>query len=153
MNSTSTAIINKTTDPIYQAVFSLAGVLITTIGAKMAGALGIGIHERFPWMAAAAFMLLFAVFNSLISLTTKDMMWYWRRSIYSYMVLAAVSGLVAWAFSSLSIGEAGSFRWIYIVLTIGYMVFLSMMATVRKIVEFAQKEEWNQPRMRHRRGK
>ena len=46
--------------------------------------------------------------------------------------------------------EAGSYRWIYIVVAIGYLVFLSLMAMLRKIVEFAQREEWNHPRIRRK---
>ena len=76
---------------------------------------------------------------------------YWGRSIYSFMGLALGSGLTAYLFSSLTISEAGSYRWIYVVLTVGYLVFLSIVTFMRRIVEFAQKEEWNHPRIRHKR--
>jgi hypothetical protein len=66
------------------------------------------------------------------------------------MGLALGNGLLAWGFSSLTISEAGSYRWIYVVVTIGYLVFLSLIGVVRIIVEFAQREEWNQPRRRNR---
>lgn len=101
-------------------------------------------------MIAASFMLLFAVANSMFSLGTANIRVYFGQSIYAYMGLAAASGLVAWLLSSLSINEAGSYRWIYLVVTIGYGVFLSMMIVLRAIVEFAQREEWNQPRRRQR---
>ena len=78
---------------------------------------------------------------------------YWGRSIYCYMGLAAVSGLFAYLTSSLSINEAGSYKWIFFVLTIGYLVFLSIMSLMRKVVEFAQKEEWHHPRIRQRKKK
>ncbi len=99
-------------------------------------------------MIAASFMLLYAVGNSIFSVSSDNMAKYWGQSIYSFMGLAAASGLVAWGLSGLSIGQAGSYRWIYIVVTIGYLVFLSMMGVLRTIVAFAQREEWNQPRKR-----
>lgn len=73
---------------------------------------------------------------------------YWTRSILGYIALAGIGALLAWGFSSLSINDAGSYRWIYIVLTFGYLFFLSMIGFMRKIVDFAQREEWNQPRIR-----
>ena len=50
-----------------------------------------------------------------------------------------------------SMNEAGPYKWIYIVVTIGYLVFLCILSAMRKIVDFAQREEWNQPRLRQKR--
>ena len=97
------------------------------------------------------FMLLFAMFNSVISLSVADMIKYWGRSVYGFLGLAAGAGFLAYLFSSIPIGEAGSYRWIYVVVSFGYLVFLIIMALVRKIVEFAEKEEWTQPRQRRKR--
>lgn len=36
------------------------------------------------------------------------------------------------------------------VVTFGYLVFLSIVGFIKRIVEFAQREEWNQPRPRNR---
>ncbi len=112
---------------------------------------GMEIEQRFPWTITASFILFYAVWNSLVSLLASNLENYWGRSISSYIVLAGLSGLTAWFFSSLTINEAGPYRGIYIVLTIGYLVFLSVIGFMKKIVEFAQKEEWNQPRLRKRR--
>ncbi len=137
--------------PVQQALAAFAGVVVITLLGKLVQVSGMtAITPRFPWMTAASFMLLFALGNSIFSLTSKDMMKYWGRSIYCFMGLAAASGLVAWLFSSLSINEAGSYRWIYIVVTVGYLVFLGMMAFLRQIVDFAQREEWQHPRIRNR---
>lgn len=152
MSNAASSIINRTTDPIYQALlcFGLA-FLIILIGKFIQVVHLMNVPPRFPWMTSATFILLFAMLNSVQSLTTKNMARYWGRSIYSFMGLAVVSGMTAYLFSSLSINEAGSYRWIYIVLTFGYLVFLSIVSFMRKIVEFAQKEEWNHPRIRRKR--
>lgn len=151
MNESKNTALAKSADPLWQAGAMLVASAVITILAKMVAATGmLEVSVRFPWMSSAAFLLLFAVTNSLSTLTAADPAKYWGRSIYSFMGLAFLSGLVAWAFSSLSINEAGSFRWIFIVLTIGYIVFLLIVTWVRRIVEFAQKEEWSQPRIRHK---
>jgi drug/metabolite transporter (DMT)-like permease len=147
----STSIFEKTFDPVYQAAIALGGVIVISILAKLLGLTGlVDIPQRFPWMSAASFMLLFAVFNSVFSLSSKKLMKYWARSFYSFMGLAAGAGLFAYLLSSLTIDQAGSYRWIYIVVTVGYLVFMSMMAMLRRIVNFAQREEWNHPRIRRK---
>ncbi len=140
-------------DPVKQAAIALAGVLVFNLVAKALQLGGAVEGNRFPWMTAASFMLLFALFNSVFSVATDNMMKYWGRSLYSFMGLAVIAGLLAWAFSGLTISEAGSYRWIYIVVTIGYLVFLAMMAFMRQVVDFAQKEEWNAPNIRKRKEK
>lgn len=102
----------------------------------------------FAWSIAAAFMLFFALINSLLSLRADNFQQYWGRSMYSYIGLALSSALTARMFSGIPIDEAGSYRWIYIVVTVGFIVFLVMVNTVKRIVEFAEREEWNEPRKR-----
>jgi len=41
----------------------------------------------------------------------------------------------------MSIYEAKSFRWIYIVFTFGYLLFLCILRAMRKIVHIAQKQD------------
>lgn len=152
METSKNSIFEKTFDPVLQAAITFGGVVLFILVSKFFRATGImDVSDRFPWMTAAAFLLLFALFNSIYSLTAKSMLKYWGRSIYSFLGLAVASGFVAYLFSSLTISEAGSYRWIYVVVSFGYLVFLTMMALMRRIVEFAQREEWNHPRIRRRR--
>ncbi len=136
-------------NPVIQATLTLGGVILVILGAKLIRLTGIiEISERFPWMTACSFLLCFALFNSVFSLSAKSMVKYWGMSIYSFIGLAFVSGFLAYLFSNKALSEAGSYWWIYIVVAVGYFVFLGMMAFMRTIVEFAQKEEWNQPKIR-----
>jgi cell division protein FtsW (lipid II flippase) len=140
-------------NPVLQAAVVLAAVLLFNVGAIIARAAGLEVEQRFPWTIAASFMLFFAVGNALISILAPDTEKYWSRSIPAYVAVSIFAGLTAYLFSSLGINEAGPYRWIYIVLTIGYLVFLSIISFMKKIVDFAQREEWNQPRVRRQRKK
>ncbi len=145
------SIFEKRIDPILQAGVVLAMVLVIDVfSVIISGTNTVGVSSRFPWLCAASFMLFFALFNSVLSASASDIAKYWGRSIYSFMGLALGAGLLAWAFSGLTIGEAGSYRWIYIVVTVGYMVFLGMIAIIKNVVTFAQREEWNRPRTKNR---
>ncbi len=155
MNSAdNTSIFDRAFSPFLQASITFGGVILFILVSKLVKLTGLAyVPERFPWLTAASFLLLFAVFNSVFSLSAENMLKYWGRSIYSYLGLAFASGLAAYLFSSLTIDEAGSYRWIYVVLTIGYLDFLGIMAFMRRIVEFAQREEWNHPRIRRSPGR
>ncbi len=151
MENKSHPVFAKLQNPIYQAVMLLAAVLIFNLGSMAFKGAGMEIEQRFPWTIAASFLLFFAAMNAIMSIFTKNMDNYWSRSILSFIGLAAVSALLAQLFSGLTMSEAGSYKWIYIVLTIGYLVFLLMLTAMRKIVDFAEREEWNQPRLRQKR--
>jgi hypothetical protein len=93
------------------------------------------------WIIAGTGILFFAMLNSVLSLSCKDMNQYWTRAIPTYAALMVLSGSLAYLFSAMTMQEAGTFRWIFMVLTFGYLLFLSMMRFMRKIVEIAQKED------------
>lgn len=104
----------------------------------------------FAWSIGAAFMLLFAMANSLGSIRADSFGKYWGASVYSYIGLAIGTGLAARSFSGIPVSEAGSYRWIYFVVTIGFLVFLSLVNIIKRIVKFAEREEWNEPKKRRR---
>ena len=137
------------TKPIVQAglVFSLGIFMMVT--AWLLTITNVFLQDPlFPWSISSAFLLLFALFNSLLSLRADNFAKYWGSSVYSYMALALGSGLAAWLFSGIDLRDAGTYRWIYLVVTFGFLVFLSMVNFMKRIVNFAEKEEWNQPRKR-----
>ncbi|MBP6827831.1 MAG: hypothetical protein KA165_14810 [Saprospiraceae bacterium] len=134
-------------NPAVQALVVLTGALVLMlIGWFLTVTKVYPAEPLFAWSIATAFMLLFAMLNSLMSLRADSFTRYWGRSMYSYLGLALCTGLAAWMFSGIPLREAGTYRWIYIVVTFGFLVFLSMVNFMKKIVEFAEKEEWNQPR-------
>lgn len=154
MEQRNDVLIQRLKNPFIQAAAVIAINFVVTAIGQAAGGVGVASSiERFPWLSAASFLLLFAVFNSIISLLEDDTNKYWGRSITSFMLVAVIGGGTAYLFSGLTIWEAGSYSWIYVVVAIGYLVFLGMVMMIKNIVAFAQREEWNQPRRRHRNNK
>ena len=143
------AFLTKTYNPLAQAgVVFLAGLLVTFLS-KLLNITGLlEVSDRFPWLTAAAFLLFFSLFNSITSLGVKDLNDYWTKSMIAFVGLAVFSGFCAYLFSDIAIGDAGSYRWIFIVLTLGYLIFLSMMGLIKRIVEFAEREDWQSPKKR-----
>jgi len=151
MKNTESSIYDKAYDPILQAGLVLALVLSVTILGKLVNAIGImNVSDQFPWTTATSFLLFYAIINSVVSLTSEDLNKYWGRSMVSFAVLAAISAGVAYFFSALSLEEIGPYKWIYFVLTFGYLVFLSILGFMKRIVDFAEREDWQAPRKKKR---
>ncbi len=139
-------------DPLLQAVGFFGASVVFMLFVVLFRWLGwFSIDRVFPWSVATAFLLLYAVFSSLMSLNAGGAaMKYWGRSVYGFIGLAFANGIVAWLASGLTLGEAQSYRWTYVIIAICFLVFLSVVNLMRKIVAFAEKEEWNAPRRRKR---
>lgn len=135
--------------PPRQALLVFGASLLIIVCGWLANVTGLVEGDPlFAWSIATAFMLLFAVLNSLVSISAANTLRYWRDSVYSYIGLAALNAVAAWGVSGISIGEAGSYKWIYFVVTFSFLVFLSMVNLMKRIVKFAEREEWSQPRRR-----
>jgi len=142
-------IYNKIDRPAMQAVaIFVFAFLIMGIGWIFTASKIYPFDRLFAWSIGSAMMLFFALMNSILSLRAESFVKYWGASMYSYLALALATSMAAWGFSGVPLDEAESYRWIYIVATVGFVVFLSMVNLMKIIVRFAEKEEWNHPRKR-----
>lgn len=148
------SIFAKAMSPYHQVGIILIGIFVCDVLGKLFTAIGLmEVDQITPWTISVAGALFFAVFNSVFSLSSDDVNAYWSKSSIGYIILSLVGALMAWGFSGLSINEAGTYKWILIVVTISYLVFMSIIGFMRVIVTFAQREEWNQPKQRKRKGR
>ena len=146
-----TSFYEKAFSPALQALIVFTIAFVFMLGAIMINWLAIlEVSKEFYWLTATSFMLFFALFNSVFSLSCKDINQYWGRSMLAFAGLALATGLLAYLFSSTSIHDVGPYKWIYVVLIFGYLVFLSIMGFMKRIVEFAEREDWQAPRKRKR---
>lgn len=95
------------------------------------------------WIIACAMLLFYVVINSVFSFASQDRMQYYGRSIAGFVGLALIGGGFSYLFSGIALAEAGSFTWIYTVMTIIFIVFLTIVNLMRKIVDIALKQDKN----------
>jgi hypothetical protein len=138
--------------PFVLAALILVGTIVLMMLEKVAESSGLTAYDpERTWTIATSLLLLFAVFVSVMLLNTeKRLQSYWNQSMIAFMGLAMANAFLATAISGKSISEAGSFKFLYLVVTIGFLVFISIVNIARKIVNFAEREEWNEPKMRSR---
>ena len=136
---------NDKNAPLFQAGGLFLVIILGNILASIIEATGLKeFDDLFPWVISGAILLAFALMNTLIGLNSSSKMnVYYSKSVIGYIGLAFGASVLAKTFSSYSLGEAGSMWWIYVVITVGYLIFLGMMMLMKTIVTFAQEEDEN----------
>lgn len=132
----------KAYSPYLQSALIIAlsfALMLITFLLNLLGVLSVA--PKFYWMISGACMLYFALFSSIFSLSTSNFNTYFLQSLLGFAGVAIFGSLIAWLFSGQSIDEAGSFRWIYFILTFCFILFLGIVNGMRRIVEFAQRED------------
>ena len=135
------AFFERTYKPFLQTTVVLSASLAGLFLLKAYSWMTHGVDPMLYWIIVGTFLLFYALFNSILSLNADDITAYWSQSTGGYAVLLMISSGCAWLLSGKSIGEADSFRWIFMVLTFGYLLFLCITRFVRKIVRTAQRED------------
>lgn len=136
------SIFDSNINPFLQVGIVLLACLVfdlVSTGLRASGL--VDVEQNFPWQVILSFLLLFAIFNSLLSLGAKDGSQYYFKSMISFVLLAVIGGGLAYLFSGLTMEEAGAIKWMYFVFTFGYLVFVSIVQVMKKIVELAQKQD------------
>ena len=129
-------------NPVYQAALIFAVALVFILIEKFLTLVGLIQPDPLnPWIVVTSFILFYSVATSVLSLKIKQARQYWGRSILAFIAILLLSALTAQLFSGLSINEASSFRWLFIVMAIGYLVFMSIARLIKRIVDIAIKQD------------
>lgn len=135
----SVSILEKKIHPIKQAIAIGALVVFFLLIAKV-------VQSDNPdgtvfWEIGASGLLFYALINSVLSIGYENQNYYWLYSIIGFAGLMVICGGLSFMFSGTNIDEAGSFRWIFLVFTMGYLILLSIVRTMKKIITIAQRED------------
>lgn len=136
-----TFFLKKEVSPIKQGLAIGAALLGFNLIAFIIQKSGLSLGETISWEISLTLLLFFALANTMFFLNTKDKNKYWTYSIITYIVLLILSILIATLMSGFGINESGSIKWIYFVFSFGYLVFVSIIGMMRRIVEMAIKQD------------
>lgn len=134
------SIFNREVDPFKQAGIAIFAqiVALAAIKASQSGTEGI---PTVYWEAVFTVLLAYMLFNAMLSFPYKKRSQYFVRSLMAYAAIVFSGALLANWFSGITMDEAGSFRWLYLLLSFCYLVFLSIANAMWKIIEMAKKED------------
>lgn len=132
----------KNISPFIQGGAVIGAILLFNLFSWLISLTGLlPIKDTAPWLIFTSFVLCYALVNSVLSISSHDRNKYWMHSIISFVAICLVGGIVSYLISGLTMDEAGSYRWILIVFSIGYILFLSIVRAMQKIVTIAQKQD------------
>jgi hypothetical protein len=128
--------------PLHQAalvacmiiVFSLVDLILPTTNNLLEANAG-------PWIVSTAMVLCFVILNTIVALRIEQVVPYWSKSVLYFLGLLALS--YAWCFllTGKHIDEVGSFRWLWFVLTMVYMIFFAIAVSMKRIINIANKQD------------
>ncbi len=136
------SIFDKPFKPIYQGLLVL-GIYLVFLGMilSLKSFNWIAFEPMDYWKYATSMILFYVMLCCVFCFSTKEKMIYYRDSIFTYIILLVLfSGISQWL-SKLSIFEAESYSWILTVFSIIFIVMLTIINLVRKIVEIAIKQD------------
>lgn len=101
---------------------------------------------RTQYTIVLSFLMVFAMFTAVLSVSSKKPDEYWWKSLLSYAILSVTTGFTAYLFSGLTPDEAGPFRWMFFVFTFGFVFLLSIFRVMKWLVKLAQKMDSRLPK-------
>lgn len=138
----SKKIIQLLNKPLFQAaVMAVLMMLLTGVDYFMPSDDEFFDADAGPWIVSTAMILLFIIVNTVVALRIINILPYWTLSIVSFISLMAFA--YGWCFllTGQHIDDVGSFRWLWIVLGMVYLVFFVITRTMKRIVDIAIEQD------------
>ncbi len=131
---------HRNLSPFIQGALVLSGMLLAFAIVGMVSEGG-----STAWEIALSLLLFFAILNAMFALASKGQKWYWLQSVITYVALAGTGILMATWITGNNINEAGSVRWLYGLFSFCYLLIISIIRSIKTIVEMAvmKNEELN----------
>lgn len=136
------SVFESNVSPFKQAKYTLSGIVIFITVVKLIGFIDSNLLDKnTPWIIATSLLFVYMVFNSLFALNVEDNNTYYFHSILGFVSILIIGFFLSWLTSGVAIDEAGAFRWIFVVFTFVYIIFLLIIRSIKKIVKMAQRED------------
>lgn len=143
------SLFDKEVNPLVIGAISLCSMILILLIHKLIMLTNlVKVSEYFPWTTVCAFLLLYAIFNSVFTLASSNLNKYWVKSMLVFFGLSVFTVILGTYSTGIPISDAGSYKWLMFVITLGYLVFMSIIGFMKGILDFAQKEDWQSPRKR-----
>jgi len=128
--------------PLYQFLLVIAmSIVFSLVDKVMPHHSAILELNSGTWIVATAMILCFIILNTIVALRIEPIIPYWTKSVIFYIVLLVFSYGWSYLLSGKDIDDAGSFRWLWLVLTLVYMIFFAIARSMKRIVDYANRQD------------
>ena len=129
-------------NPLYQVILVAVMTVVFTLLDKILPHPSTYLEPNSgTWIVSTAMILCFVILNTVVALRIEPITPYWSKSIMYYIGFLVFSYLWCWMLSGKHIDEVGSFRWLWLVLTLVYQVFFAIARSMKRIVDIAIKQD------------
>lgn len=129
-------------NPIHQALLAASLIVLLVLADTLFPHNDEFLDEGYSsWALATAVMLCFSLFNTILSLKFEKIITYWSRSALSLIALMVFSYAICYFISGKHIDEAGTFRWLWLVVIFTWLIFFTIARSMKRIVEIALKQD------------
>lgn len=91
------------------------------------------------WTNGVAMMFFYVIINCILAVVGETKTQYFRESIYVFLGLGVFTILVSRLISGSGMDDAGSFRWLFMVLSLCYLIFIGIINTIHVLLNLAEK--------------
>jgi len=137
------SLLSASIDPLYLALGCLVAACVIMLISYGGLSKSDAPDKSQIYLVSASFVLIYVIFNSILSYGIDNMAKYLPRSIIGFVGLTVISTVVAQLLSGVAIDDAGTYKWLYIVFSMCYIIFLVIVRTMRKIIDLAQEQDKN----------
>jgi len=93
------------------------------------------------WIVGTSMIFCFILINTIVALHSEPILPYWSKSVMIFIGLLVFTYGWCYMLTGKHIDEVGSFRWLWIVLTMVYLVFFIIARTMKRIVDIANEQD------------
>ncbi len=93
------------------------------------------------WIIGTSMIFCFIILNAIVAFRTDIILPYWSKSISLFIGLLVVTYAWCYLLSGKHIDDAGGFSWLWIVLTMAYLVFFVIARSMKRIVDLANDQD------------
>ncbi len=93
------------------------------------------------YLYAGSYLLFYIIMNSFFSFGANDRIAYYRNSIFTYIFLLIAFVVTCQLISKVHLHDAKSYSWLFYVFSLVYIVFMTIISLIRKIVDIAVNQD------------
>lgn len=93
------------------------------------------------WWTASSFTLLYTVIGSVMSIPHDNQNRYFIQAMITYFVVAGIGAGMAYLFCGVNMDTVGSYKWLYLVFFISFIIFLIVARSSRRLIMMAMRDD------------
>lgn len=137
--------IKNISTPFYQSIVVIVFILTFDLLYVITRVFTV-VSPSVPWLNSLAFLFIYSVCLSLSLIIAEDAEKKFGQSILYFIVTMIISAALAFLFSTGDTSIYAIYKAIFTAISFCFLALISIVSFIKKIVEYAENEEWDAPK-------